>query len=97
MKQQKLRDNYRYRALWGHYKSDKYKKKLTIISEIADIIRDLWHPTVTKEDLIELKTFLKRKIYSDADEKLPPLTFKQRQDYYSMNHKEFKEKWGDQL
>jgi hypothetical protein len=96
-KQLKLRDNYRYRALWGNYKSDKYKRKLTIISEIEDIIRDLWHPFISRKDLIELKGMIKRIMYSDGDEELPSFTKKQHSDYWDMHPRAFRQKWGDEL
>jgi hypothetical protein len=97
-KELKLRDNYNYRAVWGNYKSDKYKRKITIISEIHDILRDLvFHPTISKQDLIDLKESLKRKIYCDADQELPAFTRQQNHDYWDMHPTLFKKKWGDKL
>lgn len=94
---QKLKYNIHYRAMWGFFKSDKWKKKLLLIAELTDIVRDLYHPSITRKEIIEVKNFIKNKIYSDGHEQLKPLTQKQMKDWYSMNHREFMEKWRDKL
>jgi hypothetical protein len=33
----KLRYNIHYRAMWGFFKSDKWKKKLILIAELSDL------------------------------------------------------------
>lgn len=94
----KLRDNIRYRAMWGNFKSDKWKKKTILISELEDVVRELIHPAIRKSEIIEIREFIKWKIYPDADEQpFKPLTKKQMHDWYSMNHYDFMEKWKDKL
>lgn len=99
MKKQKLKDNIRYRMMWGNFKSDKWKKKRLLISEVRDLIGDLDHSFVSRKQIIELKGQLKRLLYSDADEKFKPLTQKQISDWWdhSMSRSQWKEKWGDKI
>lgn len=96
MKKPLLKQNIRYRAMWGNFKSDKYKKKTLLLSELDDIVRDLYHPAISKKEIIEIREFILYKIYPDASERpFKPLTRKQTRDWYSMGYQEFKEKWGD--
>jgi hypothetical protein len=84
--------------MWGNFKSDKWKKKTILLIELEDIDRDLYHPAIRKSEIIEIREYIKNKVYTDAHEQpFKPLTRKQTRDWYSMNHYDFMEKWKDKL
>lgn len=47
-----------YKKRWGNYKSDKYKSKGLLQSEISFIMA---HGEFTKQDLIAIRDFIKEK------------------------------------
>jgi len=94
----KLRDNLLYRAMWGNFKSDKWKKKTRLISELTDVVKDLIHPAVTKDEIIEIREFIIHMIYSDALERpFKPFLGNMMRDFWGMDRQKFLEKWGDKL
>jgi hypothetical protein len=97
MKKRKLRENIHYRVRWGNFKSDKWKKKSLLISEINDLIGELYHPSVSRKEIIELKDQLKRSLFSDADEKFKAFTPRQMHDFWDLTLSRWKEKWGDKI
>ena len=87
----KLRHNFRWRSLFAG-SSDKYKTKSFLVSELNQLISDLWHPRIPKKALIDLKNHI-LSLHEDGDEKFKPLTTKQKDDYFIMRFKEWKEKY----